>query len=153
MSYVSKKPGDIGFTQYAVISTMKIKSALSIVKGNFYTVNTDGYIIALTASAGVVSNASKGLFQATADSVAISGESDGDRLAQFLRLRSRVIAKASANLVVGESVEIAASLAVVSADKVQSSTTTGKKLGTIFKIFSDKIKTANDDLVYVEMFN
>ena len=152
MSYVTKEPGDVGFTQYLVVTTKQIKNAVSVTKGRFYTVNDDGYVIALTASSGIVDNAGNGLFQAMTSSAAVTGESSGDRSCQFMVMRSRCIVKCDADLVPGQDVEIKAAAAVVTPDRVQARTATGKRLGTIYKIFADKITSAAGDRAYVEVF-
>ena len=153
MSYVSKEPGDVGFTQYAVVSTHEVHNAVDIVKGHCYTPNTGGRLHEIVSSSGIINNVSRGIFQAMSKSDAISGEAAGDRKMQCLGLRSRVILKASAaNLVPGQPVELHGAAQVEHPAHVQALTSTGTKIGVIYKIFGDKIKSAIDDKMYVDVF-
>ena len=153
MSYVTKEPGDISFTQYAVVSTHEVHNAVDIVKGHCYTPNTGGRLHEIVSSSGIINNVSRGIFQAMTKSDAVSGESAGDRSVQCLGLRSRIILKASAaNLVPGQPVELHGAAQVEHPAHVQALTSTGTKIGVIYKIFGDKLKTAIDDKLYVEVF-
>ena len=94
MSYVTKEPGDVGFTQYAVVSTHEVHNAVDIVKGHCYTPNTGGRLHEIVSSSGIINNVSRGIFQAMTKSPdAVAGESAGDRSVQCLGLRSRMYFK------------------------------------------------------------
>jgi len=153
MSFVSPGPGDIHYSQYAVVDTYPIKDAVSIVKGNCYTMNADGHLIAFTAGSGAVTNLN-GVFQAMADSAAVSGEAAGSRRVQCLVKRSRICMKAPADVTPGDRVAIAASGSTVTADTVQVATS--QIIGTVFEILAlsnrrPKAKTAAGDLILVDV--
>ena len=154
MSFVDPGIGDIVYSQYAVVDSLPIKAGVGITKGRCFTADADGFLIALTAASGNVNN-KNGIFQAMADSAAVTGESDGDRRVQCLMKRSRVLLKAPVNATPGDDVAIAASGTNVTADTIQLSST--QKIGTIFEIYtlaanrSRKAKTAAGDLVVVDL--
>ena len=156
MSFVNLEPGDIVYSQYAVVDTLPIKDGVNITKGHVYTVSSAGYVIALTASSGALTNLN-GAVQAMASSTAVASESAGDRKAQFLLKRSRIILKAPANITPTDSVTIAATTTVVTADTVASSASGhAAKIGSVFEILTlnnraRKVATEAGDLVVVDL--
>ena len=152
MSQISLNIGDVPYTHHAYIVTRKIKAAVDISKGAWYTSTTNGYVDVLSATSGVV-NLAGGAFQAMSKSNAVTGEVSGSRSCQFLVKRSRVIVKGTADLVQGASVEIVASGSTVTPDKVQALTTSGSKLGQIFRIRGNKLKTVDNDLIELDVLN
>ena len=153
MIYVSLQIGDVGFTQYSVVSTHEVHNAVDILKGHCYTPNTGGRLHEITSSSGIINNVSRGIFQAMVTSKAVTGEAAGDRKVQCMGVRSRIILKASAaGLVAGQPVELHGAAQVEHPSHVQALTSTGTKIGTIYKIFGDKRQSAIDDLLYMDVF-
>jgi len=154
MSFVDLAPGDIVYSQYSVVDTLPVKSAVAISKGEVYTMDSDGYLVELTAASDDLDNLN-GAFQAMADSAAVAGESDGDRSVQCLCKRSRILLKAPADITPGDDVTIAATGTTVTPDTVEVSST--HKIGTVFAISTlntnrtKKAKTAAGDLVEVDL--
>ena len=89
------------YVQYTIVDTNPIKAGVSITKGHVNTVDANGYLIALTASAGAADNLNV-VFQAMASSAAVSGEADST--VQVLRQRSRILMKAPVNVTPGDDV-------------------------------------------------
>ena len=148
MSFVNPTVGDMQYSQYAVIDTIPIKSGVSISKGSCYTIDADGELIALTGASGALSNLN-GIFQA------MTTPKSTDTRVQCLQKRSRILLKAPADVTKGDSVSIAVTTNVVTADKVQIATT--NIIGTVFEITAitdariPKVKTADNDLVLVDL--
>ena len=59
-----REPGDDVYEQYTIKKTYPIKTGVAVTKGNLYTFDDDGYIVALTAVAGAVT-LHRGCVQAT----------------------------------------------------------------------------------------
>ena len=150
------QPGDAYYPQFDVRRSMPINAGVSIVKGNIYTADSQGNIVAVTGSGGVAF-LGDGLFQATVDLAAVTGESDGDRNVQFITPASYMILKADASLTVGNRVDLKIVGAVVTADRVQGAPLIYSRgsIGRIFRILSvdgkelQKQVTAANDLVVV----
>ena len=154
MSFINASPGDVQYANYAVIDTIPIKAAVNIEKGNCYTIDGEGFLLALTGASGALTNLN-GIFQAMAKTNSISGEVSGSRRVQCLQKRSRVVLKAPANITKGDTVSIDVSGTTVTANKVQAATT--HIIGTVFEIIAittsriPKVKTENDDLILVDL--
>ena len=152
----TSRPGDSIYTQYSIVKTLPINSVISIVKGNIYTVNADGYLISLAAAAGVITNMNGPAIQAMASSAAVAGEAAGDRRVQCLMHRSRVILKAPADITINDDVAVAATGTTVTADKVQIAGTSDK-IGSVYEILTlgdgrrEKPKTEDGDLIVVDL--
>lgn len=155
-----KKPGDDVFPQYSITRTLRAASAVEITKGNLYTLNSDGRLIALTASSGAIASTTKGLFQAKT-SVAAVTYTDADKApeVQCLVNGSWILMKAPANIVEGDRVAVAVGTGTsITPDKVEVATSSSflDYLGTVHSIYTvddnttPKIKTAADDLVIIQ---
>lgn len=149
MSFIKLGIGDIGHTIHSYLKTVGVDAGVSIIKGNVYTKDSDGNLIDLTAGSGVVA-AGLGRFQALASSPAVASEAAGSRKVQCMIARSRVILKGPVNLVAGQSVEMHGSGSTVNAAKVQAYST-GTKLGVIHSLLNGNAKTANNDLIFIDM--
>lgn len=153
------KPGDDVYPKYNVTTTEKIKSGVSITKGEVYTLDSNGYLVALTAASGTANiNNLNGVFQAK-DTVAApsSGDSDGKRSVQVLRKRSRIAMYAPANVTRGDTVAVAAASGTPDPDKVLIQASSNPAIGEVFDILTvdsdanKKLKTADNDVILVEL--
>ncbi len=140
-------PGDLVYPKYAVVTTEPISAALQITKGELYTTDASGNLIAVTTTL------QPGFFQATATPAAVSGAAGADSV-QVNGPRTRMMFTTQvAGLKVGEDVKIvAASTNVVTSTKADL-----LHVGKIFEIYnlaSDNITpkhlTAVGDKVIVE---
>ena len=161
------KAGDIVYPQYSVVDTAKIKSGLSITKGNVYTFNNSGYLVGFDITSNAITNYS-GFAQAL-DTVAApsSGDSDGKRTVQVLRTRSRacLVAKIPSGtaLNVGDSCEVFDTASNVSdqsytTNQVQvCALNAATRIGEVFDILTPdangnkKIAAAENDIVLVDV--
>ena len=150
------QPGDDIFQQYDLTRTQPIKSGVLVTKGELYTKDDSGYIVKLTAASDSIDNF-KGFFQAKDTFLAETGESDGDRVAQFLVVGSWMVLKAPADVVEGERVKVAAAGAVVDPDKIAVADTIDFNfIGKVYQILTvdtdenRQLKTADDNLVVVQ---
>lgn len=148
--------GDVPYPQYSRVTSEFIKNALAITKGFIYTKDSAGrLIVPITTSS--VADLTLGIYQAMADATAPSAE-DTDQV-QCLNPGSRIILKADASLVVGQSVDLKAVTSTTTQDKVMAGVSPDGKghLGRIFEIYTkgtDGVKkqvTADNDLVVVEV--
>ena len=153
LASVELEPGDVGFTQYAIVTSKEIKAALDVVKGNIYGVDTNGYLVDLTAASGEITNASRGQVQAMGSSTPVSGEASGDRAVQCMVFKSRVILKAGvADLVPCQPISIMAAVTTTTPNSIMPLTSTGARFGVIYKIFGGKKKSIVDDKLFVDVF-
>ena len=140
-------PGDLVYPKYAVVTTEPISAALQIIKGQLYTTDASGNLIAVTTTL------QPGFFQAATTPVAISGAAGVD-FVQVNGPRTRMMFTTQvAGLNVGEDVKIVAA----SANVVTSTKADLLHVGKIFEIYnlqsdniSQKYVTAVGDKVIVE---
>ena len=154
-----RKAGDSIYEQYTVVRTFQLASTVAAVKGNCYTVNAEGRLVALTAVAGLV-DVSKGLFQAAADRAAATYTEGNGPTVQCFVTPAWILLKGAADLVEGTRVAISAALAVVTPDTVMALPSTGtinNLVGKLHQILTlddtenPKSKTAAGDLVVVQL--
>ena len=149
-------PGDVPYPQYSVTDSEFVKQAVAIVKGEIYTIDAAGRLIAVTGT-GAVADLSAGAVQAR-DALAAPAAEDTDEV-QVLKRRSRILMKADANLVPGNLVNLKCVGGTVTPDKVQAAASPKDDgyLGTIYGIYTlgtngaKKQVTADDDLVEVDL--
>lgn len=154
------EPGDDIFQQYDLTRSLRVASAVEITKGELYTLNNDGRLIAVTAASGAIATTTKGLFQAK-DSVPAKTYTDADDAptVQCLVNGAWIILKAPANIVEGDRVSVAVGTGTtIDPDKVEKAASSSylDYLGVVFQILTvdasenPKIKTADDDLIVVQ---
>jgi len=139
--------GDLVYPKYAVVTTEPISNALQINKGQLYTTDSSGNLIAVTTTL------QQGFFQAAVTPSAVSGAAGVDSV-QVNGPRTRMLFTTQiAGLRVGEDVKIVAA----STNVVTSAKSDLLHIGKIFEIYnlnSDNITpkhtTATGDLVIVE---
>ena len=154
------EPGDDIYQQYDLTRTMRAASGVAITKGNLYTLNADGRLIALTASSGAIASTTKGLFQAKTSVDAVTyTDADNAPEVQCLINGEFIVMKAPANIVEGDRVAVGVGTGTtITPDKVEVATSSSylDYLGTVFQILTvdtdenKKLKTAVDDLIVIQ---
>jgi hypothetical protein len=150
------KIGDVPYPQYSRVSKNFIKISVAVTKGNIFTLDAAGRLIAPVTTSSVA-DLTKGARQAMATVAAPAAEDTDD--VQVLAAGSRIIMKADASLVPGQEVELKAVTSTTTPDKVMAGVAPRSKgfLGRIFEIYTKgtdgavKQVTADGDLVIVEL--
>lgn len=173
------QPGLSYWPEHLWSLSLPLKQDVQVEQGSFYTLDANGYLIVPTAAGGIA-QCQRGVWQCTRDwtnssfprgqKAASSDTADGQRRDLFYGLTSFVVAKAKANIVPGQLVDVDATTTTVGNDAVKPNTTRVPNAGTlgvcldILKLSKDSqdsgvnyddrtrpLKTADDDIVLVRL--
>lgn len=161
VSYNTREAGDDVYEQFTLRKTFELAATVAGVKGNLFTMNAAGRLVAITASGGVV-DLSNGVFQAAAPRAARATIDTGDSgpTVQAHMRGGWILIKGAASLLPGMRVVPSASGATVDDAKVMkapASTDPLNILGTIYEIITKgttdqfKLVSADNDLVVVQL--
>ena len=156
-----REPGDDIYEQYTIKKTYELATTVAAKKGNLYTFNNAGKLIALTVASSKV-NLAKGVVQATAKVDAVTyATGNGPKVQCHVAGSWCILKSARANLPVQSRVvvDVNASDEIVeqSVDAIGTTTTLAYILGTIHEVLTpgtgNTVKTTTEagDLIVVQM--